>query len=337
MKDFLSSIRKKRQTGGVPFVPVVYEHGARLIQKTICETAQDPELMFESQMAAYELYRPDFISVGMDIYNVEAEALGARLDYHQSSLPALRDVLLDDADKLPQLSVPDPLASGRMPLFLSVVRRLVHALGPSVPVSGTITGPFTLAVILRGFESLVMDMLEEPALAHRLLTFTTTVAKRYGAAFAKSGAGVVINESWIAPPLLSPADASVFVGPYERQLISSLRSQGTPVISLISGGNSTPIASLLTNSGTDLLMADYQADRKHFLELSRARGVYLRACIEPKAVESGDAGLMERQAEQVLADCAEYDRFLFGCGIVSYDTDPKSVILLRDIANQGVI
>ena len=50
------------------------------------------------QLAAHRIYRQDIISVGLDIYNVEAEALGAQVSYYSDDrLPSLSGRLIRDA------------------------------------------------------------------------------------------------------------------------------------------------------------------------------------------------------------------------------------------------
>jgi uroporphyrinogen decarboxylase len=67
----------------IPFVPTVYEHAAGLLHVVPSRMATDIDLIVEGQMLAYALYRHDLVSVGVDIYNVEAEALGCLVAYHE--------------------------------------------------------------------------------------------------------------------------------------------------------------------------------------------------------------------------------------------------------------
>lgn len=66
------------------------------------------------QLAADRIYRQDIISVGLDIYNVEAEALGAQASYYSDDrLPSLSGRLIRDAAGLDRLRPPDPSRDGR--------------------------------------------------------------------------------------------------------------------------------------------------------------------------------------------------------------------------------
>jgi hypothetical protein len=73
-----------RRADRIPFVPAIYEHKAALIGKTPSEVAQSEELLVYAALAEFETYRPDLLTVGMDVYNVEAEALGCKVKYYDT-------------------------------------------------------------------------------------------------------------------------------------------------------------------------------------------------------------------------------------------------------------
>lgn len=292
----------------IKFAPTIYEHCAALIGRTTEEVALNENLLVEGQLKAYELYGQDLIYVGVDIYDVESEAI-----------------------KVPGV-VPNPLSAGRMPMFLSACKRIQSCV--PVPVSGTVIGPFTLATKLRGFENLIMDMIEDPAYAHKQIEYARKVGLQYAKAFHDIGVGVAINESWIAPPLLSPDLYNTFAFPAEKQMISELKEYGLSSIALISGGDTTTIIDKIVDTGTSLIMADWKCDRKKYKEICRNHNCILRASIDPVVLRDGDAARMRDDVDTVLNDCADYDKFIFGCGIVSYDTDPKNVIKLKNILQE---
>ena len=317
----------------VPFVPTIYEHGAALIGHTPSEVARSEDLLVRGQIAAHELYHYPLVSVGMDIYNVEAEALGGIIEFPDNiSQPALKSPPVKTKADFETLSVPNPQTDGRMPLLLGACRRLKAAL-PAV-VSGTVTGPFTLAAILRGFETFIMDLFDEPDFAREQLRFAEEVAFRFAAAYHELGVSIAINESWIAPPLCTPELYRDFAQPAETDLISRLFALGVPRVSLVSGGNTTAIAADMLATGTSYIMADWGCDRRYFRSLCEPRGVMLRASIPPGMVEHGDETELKNAVDQVMADCGDYPNMVFGCGIVSYITPPEHVLLLKRLIEE---
>ena len=144
----------------VPFMPTLYEHCASLIDKTPSQVARSKELLIKSQITAYEAYQHDLVTVGLDIYNVEVEALGGKIIFPENSeIPGLRGHPLAGDDNLNNLEIPDPEKDGRMPLFLEAAEAIKREIGKEVLVNGTIVGPFTLAALLRGFENFIMDLM----------------------------------------------------------------------------------------------------------------------------------------------------------------------------------
>ena len=317
----------------VSFVPSIYEHAAALIGRTPSEVARSEDLLVEGQLAAYERYLHPLVSVGLDIYNIEAEALGGIVDYPQdASLPALRSPLIKTPSDLQSLRVPNPQADGRMPMLLGACRRLKAALPAAV--SGTVVGPFTLAAILRGFEEFTMDMLDNPNFAREQLRFAAEVIFAFAEAYHELGVNVAINDSWIAQPLCAPNLYRLFALPVENDLISRLGKIGVQRVSLVSGGNTAAIAADMLATGTSYIMADWGCDRLFFRSLCEPRGVMLRACISSGMLERGNEAEMEDAVRQVMDDCRSYSNFVFGCGVVSYNTPPEHVLLLKRLIEQ---
>jgi len=62
----------------VPFCPAVYEHKAALIGTTPSFLSRDAGLFEKALVREAELYGPDLLTVGCDVYNLEAEAGGWR-------------------------------------------------------------------------------------------------------------------------------------------------------------------------------------------------------------------------------------------------------------------
>ncbi len=333
-KELFAQMGRNEIPSRIPFVPTVYEHAASLIGKSPSQVAQSSDLIVEGQLAAYRLYKHDLIAVGVDIYNIEVEALGAGVHYYANNdLPSIDDILVNDPEDLKGMKLPDPEKDGRMPMIVEATAKIAEEVGKEVAVNGAIVGPFTLACILRGFENFVMDLMVEPEFALELMHFARKTGLAFAGSFIKRGLGISINESWIAPPLLSPALYKEHVFQVEKQLIQEIKALGQQNVALISGGNTTQIVPQMLETGTSLLMADYQTDRLYFKELCSRHGACLRASIQPKTVQMGTERQMLEETRKVVEACGSYPKFLFGCGIVSYDTPPEKLLLLQRLLN----
>ena len=334
-KALFEKMSKGQMPDRIPFVPTLFEHSAKVINKTPSQVAQSEDLIVESQLASYEIYKHDLIAVGVDIYNVELEALGATVKYHDNdAIPAIEEILIENREDLAKLKIPNPQEAMRMPLFLNAVDKINKAVGNEVIVNGTIVGPFTLAANLRGFENYIMDLMLEPEFALEVLEFSKNVGLAYAKAFIDLGVGISINESWIAPPLLSPSLYKEHILQVQTDMIATLKTLGQKNVALISGGNTTVIAEDMITTGTSLLMADYCTDQLKYKALCRSKNIALRASIESSIVKTGTKEQMYAQCKEVIHNCADYEKFIFGCGVVSYDTDVKRLLELKDIVNE---
>lgn len=166
----------------IKFLPTIYEHSAAVVGATPSEAAYDYELFVRGQIRAYELYSHDLITVGIDIYNVEAEALGMKvIIYDDDTLPSVEGILLEELEQVRDLKFPDPHRDGRMPMFLAAAEEISRK--TNAAVNGCITGPYTLAAILRGYENFIIDLHTNPDEVKLLLEFTYKVCVDYGKAY----------------------------------------------------------------------------------------------------------------------------------------------------------
>jgi len=318
----------------VPFVPTIYEHAAALIGVTPSEMANDGKLIVRGQLDAYRRYGHDLVAVGIDIYNIEAEALGCVVQYFaDNTIPSVGfHVLAGEKAGLKGLSVPDPESAGRMPLLLEAAAAVREEIGAEVPVAAAIVGPFTLAALLRGYEAMMFDLLEDPDYVGQLLDFALEVAAAFGTAMVKRGLGVAVNDSWITPPLLSPKYYKQYVLGRHQELIRRLKAAGAASVGLVSGGNTQPIADYLVQTGSSLLMADYGLDLAAYKAKASAAGIILRGSIQAALLETGSDKEIRAQACEVLSIGAPGGRFVLGCGVVPFGTEPRRILLLKELA-----
>ena len=162
----------KGEGDAVPILAQINEHVVRLCGGDMREAYTDAAKFVEMNMAIFEYYRLDMPCFYYDIYNIEAEALGQRLNWESDRMPDIdrQNPLIREPSDLDRLRPPGFKKSGRMPFVLEVMRRC-YDLG--LPVRVRFCSPFSLAVNVRGIENLLLDILTNPPFAHRLLTFLT--------------------------------------------------------------------------------------------------------------------------------------------------------------------
>jgi uroporphyrinogen decarboxylase len=324
----------------VPFVPAVYEHKAWFIGRTPSEVCRDGSLLLESVLAEYEALHPDALVVGIDVYNVEAEACGCPVTYFDppdSSIPSLApgSEVITEERRPYTLALPDPSGAGRMPMILESTARATDALGPDVEVMGALSAPFSLAASLMGGANLFMAMAAEPAAAHSAIGFAADVVTRYGLAFARRGLQAALFDSQASPGLISPRSYREFVlGPTQR-VIRDLRHAGMKYVPLVIGGNTDPIVEAYVETGGNYLLCDGGGSVERFLPACCAAKRAFRRNIPAPFLLSASVPEIEQRVREEIESAGGYGGFILGTGIVPYGIPTAKILAARPARSQN--
>lgn len=324
-----------RRPDRIPFVPAIYEHKASFVGATPSDVARDARLLTDAILAEHEQVQADALVVGIDVYNVEAEAVGSEVIwFDDSAIPAVaHDGAALPPDKpVSSLKVPDPARSGRMPLHLEAARNVQRKIGRMVPVRGALSGPFSMAANIVGPVNLFMMTLSDPGRVHELLQFSVQVGQAYGKAFIKAECGVVVFDSQASPDLLSPAMYREFILGPTRQLITALKGLGLRHVPLIIGGNTTGILAAMCETEANNILCDAPADAALFLKECSQRRIAFRRNIDTTDFLSTTPEAVERTAEQLVKESSGYPGFILGTGVVPYGTPLECLAAVRNVS-----
>jgi len=316
----------------IPFTPVVYEHAARFVGRTPWEVSRDAELMFEGHRRAYLEYRQQVIAVGIDIYNLEAEAYGARVERCEGdAIPAIHEPLWSSLDDGLRLQPFDSERDGRVPMVLAVGRRLRREF-PEADVRIPVAGPFSIAFNLRGINHLCQDVMDRPEETARVLMRLAENQAGLCRAVARAGLDVAFFESAAAPPILSPRQfRAVELPALKRAMAVAAEAVGHPV-PCIMGGNTFPILDDLLSTGTSYLACNVETDQAAFVErVTRTHPeVKIRVNLDPVVVASREPARIYEGVDRVLAIAGGRSQCVMGTGAMPYETPPENIRLIRD-------
>jgi len=306
-------------------MPTIVEHAAAIIGQTPSAAAQDASIMAKAHIEAYKLYRQDAVTVGMDIYNIEAEALGCEIRfYDDESIPGiLTHPLTLDSDP-GRISFSPGL--GRIQLILDAAVMVKAAIGNETKVSVGICGPFSIFMELLGFETAIHAFLDEDPRVVPLLNAILEFQKSYCAAIIAQELGVTVFESWASPPLITPGIYRQYALPYEQALFTYVHDLGQPARPLVIGGDTRPILDCIAETGTTLLVSDYNTPLPLYVEKAREKGLTLRANIDPKQVSRGAFDEIDARIKEIYAQREVYPNLIVGTGVVPYDTPPGNLL-----------
>jgi uroporphyrinogen decarboxylase len=215
---------KREYADVVPAYPILGQFTSQLTGISIKEFLTDKKKLAESEIAAYERYKPDIIVV-MGNLLMEAEAMGNELKFPENGMCISKKLALEDKGKLNSLSVPDPYKNGRLPDYMESCKMIKDTITDS-SVGAVIAGPWTIAINLRGASDLIRDAMKDPTYVHELMELTTEVAIRFGLAIPSTGAGMSYSEAPASTSLISPKMYREFVLPYHKKAIGRLKQEG---------------------------------------------------------------------------------------------------------------
>jgi uroporphyrinogen decarboxylase len=322
-----------KQTDRPLFCPAIYEHTAKLVGRSPSAVSRSAELLEQAVLAEYETYGPDMLTVGIDIYNIEAETLGSKVRFPEAAdaVPIIKDRILGTLDDFGRLGTVEPAGSGRMPLVLAAAKAVNEKVGGEVFVRGAISAPYSVAVELMGIEELLIGMMERSDKVHDFLSFLTDVCLSYGKAFVDRGVEVCVFDSYAAPPLVSPRLYGDTVLPHVKKLITALKACGAEFVEYVIGGRTEPVVEHLFATGADILLCDFTADVNIFLELAKDTDVLVRRNISPVLIEQGPDEELYRQIDGVRGLAANHRNVIIGTGAISYNTSAERVLMVKEM------
>jgi uroporphyrinogen decarboxylase len=258
-----------------------------------------------AHLAFHDRFKPDSLVIYNDIY-LEAEAVGCELEFPEDRISHPKRALLEDKAQLARLRIPDPQKDGRIPYFIEVCQRVSAQIRETTALGLGHSGPWNIAMHLRGAESLLIDTAMDPKFVQELMKFTTEVVRAMGDALIEAGFTPSLGEAAASCSLISPRIYQEYIKPYHKELCNYFRSKKR-FMSLHICGKIDPIMEDILDTGIYLLSLDagsslqklvQTANRKiiimgnvpttHFSSGSRQEmEASIRQCIETAAAESG--------------------------------------------------
>lgn len=315
----------------VDFTPVVYEHAAAFLGKTPWEVSRSRELLVQAHRSAWEYYRHSPITVGIDIYNLEAEAYGAQVeDPKGPGVPAIKEHIAYSVEDIRRLQFFDPEKDGRFPDTFAAAEELKRLL-PGTDVRIPMSGPFSLASNLIDLENLLMETYSDPRTVLRALLHLVEGQLKLAQAIKKRNLDVTFFESAATPPLVSPEMFREVEFPALKALMDGTAEIFGHRIACVLGGDTTPILDYLLACNPSLLIDPAETDQKAFLERMKDRpDVLVRInMVAEKIVRGTDKGVRS-EARRVYLLGKDRDPVLISTGVLPYETQPERIRMIQD-------
>jgi len=324
-------------TGGTKQVKIslslsVYEHAASLVGRTPWEVSRNGNLILEAHRRAYRLYRYFPVVVGIDIYNLEAEAYGCKVQEPKGNgVPAITQPIFSSLDGgLKKIKPFNPNKAGRVPIIIKAGKRLQNEF-PDADVRIPVSGPFSIAQNLLGLNQLMIDVAIYPDKVREFLYKLVEGQLIFIQAVVEIGLDVAFFESAAAPPLLSPKQFSeIELPPLKRVMHKAGEIVGHAVPCII-GGDTEPIIPEMLETGTDFLICPAETDRVAFLaKMKDHPEVKVRVNLDPKIYTYATKEKILSEVDKVIKLAAGRENILLGTGAIPYETSPENILLIKD-------
>jgi uroporphyrinogen decarboxylase len=313
-----------------PFMPATYDLKATLAEVPAHEfgrKAEELELALDREV---ELLSAEALTVGYDIYNVEAEAVGCELDRNPDhGVPAIVAPILADLEGIPDLPVVSE-PQGRMPLFVEAAKKARERYGDEILVRGAVSGPFSMAAGVYGREKLLMDLVVNRDGVRSLLAYCTEVILAYVRAFVDAGVGIVVFDSFISPPMISPELYESVIQAFHTQLFTAMRDMGIQHRPLIAGGNSPVLLPWLVRTGANQFLLDFSLAAPAMRTSLERFPFAFRVNMSPALLAESDEKRVEERTHEVLNNLAEYRNIMLGTGILPANTPLANIRAVRE-------
>jgi len=316
----------------VQFSPSVYEHAAGLIGKTPWEVSRNSRLLSKAHIEAFRLYQHRPVVVGIDIYNLEAEAYGATVDRPSGTgVPAISRHPYSSVKELMTLEPFNPKTDGRVPMVIEAARHVADEC-PEADVRVPLSGPFSLAANLMGFESLLCEIITSPDLVARTLSHLVAGQVEFCKEIVQQGLDIAFFESAAVPPLLSPDNfRDIELGALKKIMEETSAIVGHPVPCII-GGDTAPILDSILETGTGYVCCPVGTDQKTFMEKMCAHpDVMVRINMDPRVMrQTKNFGVLEKEVDRVFELANNKEKVCIGTGCLPFETDLEAVLKTKE-------
>src|SRR6267143_5699485 len=281
----------------VPVYPIVASFAGTLDGLSIEEYCTNVPRAITAMMNYYERYQPDVVLAYNDLAK-EAEAFGCRVKYSDYVVPSIETHLLEDKADLAKLQMPDPYKTARLPGFLEQCEALVKAKPPAA-IGAVAVGPWTIAMLIRNPEMMLLDTFEDPQFIHDVMRLSTDFCKLWGDAIVKTKIGLSFSEPTASISLVSPDNYREFIAPYHKDLVDYFKAKKVGLTTHICG-TTYPIFEDLLQAGFSTVSfdLDQQSDPslhvdqlERFVQVAKGRAV---------AIGNVDATMFEKATRQQI-------------------------------------
>lgn len=211
----------------IPRIPILMRFAAEYIGSNYGAFASDHKVLVEANMRCAEDFGMDQLSCISDPYR-ETAGFGAKIIFHENSVPECVAPPLAEEDDLELLTIPDPLKAARMKDRIDAIHLYRQLDNDRHSILGWVEGPGALSADLRGLQEFYMDMIEDPEWCGELLDISTEASRLFAISQIEAGADTIgIGDAMCSQ--ISTALYEDLILPRQTILVNAIHAAGAKV------------------------------------------------------------------------------------------------------------
>ncbi len=230
-KERATAIANGESADRAPCNPNIANGTARVLGCKISEFSTDPKVFAQAQMSCVERFGSDSVRVFTDLFTWP-EAMGAKVVIPEDDTADLVEPAIHDIKDIAKLKPADPYKDGRLPVHVEAMKWLKELSKDTMAgVGAGVSGPFTLAFSLIGFDEMLRMVHKNPEAVHKLCELSLETSTNYADAAIDIGCGPAISEPMSSCTVVSPKIFKEFSLPYMKRLCDHIHDRGVkPVV-----------------------------------------------------------------------------------------------------------
>ncbi len=273
--------------------PIFMAWAAHFIKRSYRDYYLDGDVLAEAQLAVTRTFQLDQISAISDPWR-EASAYGMEFDYPDEGVGKPKATLLNTDADFSAIGPLDIHGSPRMQQRVRSVATMASQIGETHSVLGWVEGPLAEYADLRGVESTMLDLIDNPQRVWQTADILVDNAIRFASAQIEAGADMIGIGDAVAS-LVGPDIYRDAIVPLERKLIAGIHEAGAKA-KLHVCGNIGNIIEYMPGTEADIIDVDWMVP----LAEARAKvgdGVTLCGNFDP-------SGVLLQSSAHAVADAA---------------------------------
>ena len=286
-----------------PRLPVtLFAGGAWMVHwagKTFAEIKENPEMIADVFIRAFERVGHDFFFTGSNFVNYPFHFLGCPIQDDSSDPPALLGTVIKSLKEVDSLSIERVMTNPTMQGIIRSQHLVAESIGKKTLAMTTQWAPLSCAAKILGLEAVLTATIEDPESLLRLLDFSTELiwAMMEPALEHPDILGANFADPVASGDMISPQTFRRFAAPFLKELVKRVRDKGKFSMIHICG-NTTKILQDLVDIRPNCFSLEKKVDLRQAKEVLGGK-----VCVAGNVSPTG--AFLNGRPEEVVAEAKD--------------------------------